>query len=277
MKTAVIVSKKDIAGMNIRQALFELFDFLETEERFDDNIVCAFKNIKVYTAEKESIFCENIDKEIDADLFVFATKHQSRSGIKTLSCHSPGNWGVAEAGGTDRELCMAPAALLKEALIELNNTAKEFAEQNNYDIVMECTHHGPYLEKPVFFIEIGSTETEWKNREAAELIAKTIVALAAKKTGTYVPAVGIGGQHTCSNFKKIQLQTNTAVAHICPKYNLENLDKEILIQAVNKTQPKSELIILDWKGLGSEKERIKNLAEEVTEEFGMVIRRTSDF
>ncbi len=277
MKTAVIVSKKDIAGMNIKQALLDLFEFKKANETFEGNPVYEFNNVRLYTAEKESIFCENIDKEINADIFIFATKHQSKSGIKTFSCHSPGNWCAAEAGGTDREICMAPAALLKEAFIELNSSSKEFAEQNNYDIVMECTHHGPRLEKPVIFVEIGSTEKEWRDKEAANVIAKTIVNLTAKTIGIYAAAFGIGGQHTCSNFKKIQLETNIAVAHVCPKYALQDLDEEMLKQAINKTQPKSEIIILDWKGLGSEKERIKKLIEEIAVGSGIEVKRTSGF
>ena len=41
-------------------------------EDFDGNEVYALDSIKLYTAEKESIYCDNVDS-IDADMIVFAT------------------------------------------------------------------------------------------------------------------------------------------------------------------------------------------------------------
>ena len=39
---------------------------------------------------------------------------------------------------------------------------------------MEATHHGPLIDKPCVFIEIGSSETDYTNRRAGFIIAKTI-------------------------------------------------------------------------------------------------------
>ena len=58
---------------------------------------------------------------------------------------------------------------------------------------------------------------------------------------------------TSRNFKKILLNTEFAVSHVCPKYNLESLDKGMIKQAIERTYEKVEFIILDWKGLGKEK------------------------
>ena len=40
---------------------------------------------------------------------------------------------------------------------------------------------------------------------------------------------------------------------------LPYLTEEILIEAIEKTQEKVDFILLDWKGLGTEKTRIINL------------------
>ncbi len=118
MKTAIIISTKDPAGMNIKECLLVLFDFKELKEEFDNNYVYELNNnesiikdkeIKLYTTNKETICCENIDKIINADLFIFATKHQSKEGIPSFSCHAPGNWNKAELGGKEKQLCVAPA------------------------------------------------------------------------------------------------------------------------------------------------------------------------
>src|SRR4030065_2559725 len=121
MKTAIIVSKKDIAGINIKESLLDLYDFNETGEKFDGNWTFELNNdVRLYTIEKDSIHFENIDKEIKADIFIFATKHKAESKLPSLSVHTQGNWSKAEFGGKDRQLCVAPACYLKQGLIKLN-------------------------------------------------------------------------------------------------------------------------------------------------------------
>ena len=140
MKVEIIVSKKDAAGMNIAE-------FLKNEN---------LNGASLHFMEEESVFCEDIDNEIDADLFIFATKHQSASGVPSLCVHTPGNWGKADYGGKDKELGIAPASYLKAAFLKLVELSKE--RELNYEVIQECTHHGPFISKPCMFIEIGSTE-----------------------------------------------------------------------------------------------------------------------
>ena len=127
---------------------------------------------------------------------------------------------------------------------------------------MECTHHGPYCNKPISYIEIGSSKKEWQIKEAGEIIANIIMeVLIGYKEENYRIALGIGGTHYCSNFNKIELNTDIAFAHICPKYQLERLDKEVLRQAIEKS--KASFCLLDWKGLGKNKKKVKQLLEEL--------------
>lgn len=211
----------------------------------------------------ESIYTENIDKEYDCDLIIYPTKHQSKSGVHSLSVHTQGNWGKADFGGKDKDLGFCPAAWLKEGLKILERRAKDL----HYEAIQECTHHGPQLSTPSFFIEIGSSIEEWENKDVGKIIAETIIELIEMKISNYKTAVGIGGLHHTPNFKKIQLETDIAIGHVVPKYNLENLDQEILLQAIEKTVPKAELVIVDWKGLGEYKERIKNILDELNIEW----------
>jgi D-aminoacyl-tRNA deacylase len=265
MNFAVIVSTRDLAGVTIKEALMRAYAFEETKQEFDSHPVYKFQNIKLFTTKKESVSCENIDKKIDADIYVFATRHQSQSGIPSLSVHGIGNWGRAEKeyGGKDKTLCISPANYLKEALI--------FLEKNNsigFDIVQECTHHGPYLEKPVMFIEIGSTLKQWGNKDAAEIIARAIVHMNMIEPLALKTAIGIGGLHTAPNFKKIMTKSDIAVSHICPKYNLENLNEDLIIDAMRKSYPATaEMAILDWKGLGEHKERIVNMLNNLKVQY----------
>ena len=94
MQIGVITSKKDMAGMNIRDSLINLFDFEKNNEKFGNNPIFQLNNtnlknkknnkiIKLYTIETDTIHSENIDKKINADLFIFATRHSASSGLKT--------------------------------------------------------------------------------------------------------------------------------------------------------------------------------------------------
>jgi D-aminoacyl-tRNA deacylase len=266
-KIAIIAATTDPAGMNIKECLLRMYDFKELEEQFEGSAVFQLDNIKLYTADKESVYCEDIDKKIDADFFVFATKHRSESGIDSLSVHSPGNWGEAGLGGRDKKLCIAPARHLRTAFFKLEELAKGL----DFEIVQECTHHGPYLEKPVMFIEIGSNEKAWVRKDAGEIIAKTIMFLLKTEIPEFKIAFGIGGLHHTPSFTSVMRKSDYCFGHVCPKYALENLTKELAQQAMEKSN--AEIVILDWKGLGQFKEKIK----EILDETGLKSKRTKEF
>ncbi|MFH1398780.1 MAG: D-aminoacyl-tRNA deacylase [Candidatus Woesearchaeota archaeon] len=269
MKFAIICSNKDQAGLTIKKSLIDLFRFEKTDELFENNPVFTFNNTKLYTANQDSVYCEDIDKKIQADLFIFATKHESRNSIPSLSVHTQGNWYKAEFGGRDSQLCIGPANFLKTALIKLTELAKNL----DFEIIQECTHHGPYLEKPSMFIEIGSSEEQWVRKDAAKIIAQTIIHLTESTIPIHKTAVGLGGLHHTPSFKKIIVNSDIAIGHVCPKYMLEHLNAEILQQAIERTWPKAEMIILDYKGLGKHKEHVKDILKN----FSLEIKRTKEF
>ena len=264
MNIAIISSAKDPAGINIRNSLIELFGFEKTDEKFDSNDVFQCGKIqnnilKSYLINDELIHSENIDRKIDADILVFASKHRSRENTKSFAVHAIGNWNTAELGGKEKALCNSSAVLLKNLFVELNNAAKDAG----YELTLEATHHGPFVGKPAVFVEIGSTEKEWNNKENGEIIAKTIMNGLGNENKKYKIAVGIGGQHYCSNFNKIMLRTDIAVSHICPKYHLQDLDESLVKQSIEKTVEKVDFVLLDWKGLGKEKQRVVELLKDL--------------
>ena len=265
---AIISSSKDPAGVNIRNNLIQLFDFEKLNEKFDGNDVYQYieiknKNIKLFLTNDDLIFLERIDNKIDADFFVFASKHRSKENTPSFAVHPIGNWDKADFGGVGKKLCFSSAVLLKNLFVELNNVAKE----TSFELTMEATHHGPYVEKPAVFVEVGSTEMEWNNNLNGKLIAETIINSLKNENENYKIVVGIGGPHYCNNFNKVALRTDISFSHICPKYLLEKLDESLIQQAIEKTSEKVDFIVLDWKGLGAEKQRIvdvlKNLNLEI--------------
>ena len=152
------------------------------------------------------------------------------------------------------------SSFVKNLFIELNKAD----DKNNFEITLEATHHGPYVEKPAVFVEIGSTEKEWSDKSNGVIIANTIMNALNNENNNYKIAVGIGGPHYCLNFNKIMLRTDIGISHICPKHQLENLNEKLIKQAIEKTAEKADFILLDWKGLGKEKQRIIDLLKTLS-------------
>ena len=41
----------------------------------------------------------------------------------------------------------------------------------DYEVSYEVTHHGPSLDVPAMFVELGSSENQWSDSKAAEAVA----------------------------------------------------------------------------------------------------------
>ncbi|MBI5398394.1 hypothetical protein HZB03_02920, partial [Candidatus Woesearchaeota archaeon] len=131
----------------------------------------------------------------------------------------------------------------------------------SFEIVQEATHHGPLLSKPSMFIEIGSDEKCWEDKTAGEIIAKTILYLITAEIKHCEAVFVLGGGHYNQVAQKVMRSTKYAVGHICPKYALPYLDAAMLGQLMGRSGS-VPIAILDWKGLGQEKERIIRILEE---------------
>jgi len=253
-KYLVVSSKLDKAGANITTILSQfrknpLMSSMADKPSFD------FYLIDTEIVDDAGIDLEKINKY---DFIIFASKHESEKGGKTLSVHVPGNWlnATPKFGGEGGKVCPTSAMFQKKLFENLNSVAKEHELDKHYNITLECTHHGPLINKPCVFIEIGSTETEWKDRRAGFVVAKTISETIENfKENPYNEiAIGIGGPHYCPNFNKIQLNSNVALSHIIPQYALP-LKEEMIKQALEKTTEEVDFAILDWKGIGPAEQR----------------------
>lgn len=269
-KYLIIASKLDKAGINI---ITQLSQFRK------DPVLTSMNNssnFDFYLCDKEIVYTENLDlnKINQYDFIIFASKHESEKKQKTLSIHAPGNWRRNDFGGEKEKVCKISALFQKQIFEKLNKNAKEH-ELKDYKISLECTHHGPLINKSCIFIEIGATETEWQDRRAGFVIAKTIrdIIQEFKENPYNEIAVGIGGPHYCPNFNKIQLKSNIAISHIIPQYALP-LTQEIIQEAINKTQEEVDFVLLDWKGLGNSEQRQQLL--EILDKLYIQYKKTSD-
>ncbi|MCX8158437.1 MAG: hypothetical protein N3D73_02105 [Candidatus Diapherotrites archaeon] len=268
-KCAIVCSEVDKASMIVRKKLIENFDFKETEEIFDNNIVFKNNQFKLFTIKENLVFADIVNN-LNEDMIIFASKHSSKNGPKTLTVHAPGNWGKANFGGKNRTLSKTSASIIRNYIRNLNQKA----DKNECEVVIEQTHHGPTVDKCSVFIELGSREEHYGDEKAANIIAETII----EKTiieKEIKAAIGIGGMHYNKEFTKLMLRTNFALGHMCPEYSLNELDFEMLAQAYEKTVEKVEAIVVDYKaiGCGEKKQSIKKLIDDFAKDKNLEVYR----
>jgi D-tyrosyl-tRNA(Tyr) deacylase len=254
-KYLVIASREDPAGMNIVNQLtqFRPNPFLKSMNR-DPKGTFDIQIVEGSILENENLDFNKINKY---EFVIFASKHSSSSKEKqkTLSIHNPGNFREANLGGIKGKVCPASALFNKYLFEKLNEKTNEHSLRD-YKVTLEVTHHGPLIDIPCAFIEIGPTEHEWRNSRAGFIIAKTINE--AIEEFEYNPyreiAIGIGGPHYCPGFNKIQEKSNTAISHIIPQYVMP-ITEEMILEVMQKTEEEVDFAVLDWKGLGKSEQR----------------------
>ena len=261
----IVASKKDVAGMNIAQEILKRYEFEKTSDVFQDSPVYieSFKGreFKLIFVNEDSVYAQFITDFFNPELLIFVSRHSSSSGIPTLSVHTPGNFGESELGGLPRKISTAAASVMKDALLEMANLRAE--AKLDYQVSYECTHHGPSLDVPAMFIEVGSSLEQWKDLKAAEVVAHAAMVAASTKA-KYPAVLGIGGPHCSAKFTEIALKTQTASGHIIPKYVISSLDREMVKQCVEKTVEEVKTAVLEWKGIkGVDKGNLTTILREV--------------
>lgn len=256
----IVTSQKDIAGCNIYEHLATKQGFHEDGE-FEGRPVYKRSGIWLIATKKSQVSAGHLDAYFDPEYYVFASRHRSASGIRTLTVHTPGNFTAkAELGGRIKELAFSEAGAVKTALLELQGAKEELNLE--YAVSLEATHHGPTeLRKPVLFVEVGSTEEAWRDEKAVAAAGRAAL-VAAGNTKTWETGVGIGGNHYSPVHTLAVLKSGIALGHIIASYSIEALDAEMLNQALAKS--KASFGFLDWKGMKkAQREKIKDLASTI--------------
>ncbi len=201
MRIALINSRQDVAGVNIRQNLEEL---LAAGERWPlaDNHVLTFHEV-----DGRLIYQDRIDEEVEADLIIFISRHASARPVPALTVHVTGNYDTADLGGEPGALAPAAPAWMHAILRNLAARAPE-----GYRVSYEVTHHGPTaLSTPSLFAEIGSTATEWADRTAGRALAESILSAVPEET---INLIGFGGTHYAVRQTEIALSSRGAFGHM---------------------------------------------------------------
>jgi D-aminoacyl-tRNA deacylase len=264
----LVASHKDIAGLNIAKHLIRNYPFKETKESTKNNpLYSGFINDKkvfLTIINEETTKTQNLPEHFqNLDLIIYISRHCSSSCKPTLSVHTPGNLHIAKLGGISKKVSISPAGAIKNALKAL--TFLRDGSRIDYDVLYECTHHGPSLNIPAMFVELGSSKIQWCDSKAAEIVGHAaILAISKFQLSAKTAVLGIGGTHYNRKFTTLALTSDTTFGHIIPKYMIQYVDSEILRECIEKTFEKVDYALLDWKGIKSaDKPKLIQSLEEI--------------
>ncbi|MEM3396951.1 MAG: D-aminoacyl-tRNA deacylase [Thermoplasmata archaeon] len=266
----LVASEPDRASMTIRDAVLSLVDWEVLGEQFDGNPVWKHKHLFLVTMKNLHIYAEQFDiavrnSGLEFEKIIVLSRHKSETGIPTLTVHPIGNFSKAEFGGRDFDFAPAAPELMGNALRKLFLLGAGM----DYKISLEVTHHGPFVETPIMFIEIGSNEERWRDQKAAEVIARTVLALEETK---YPVIVGFGGGHYAPRFTEMVHGKKLNFAHMVPEYAIPTLTTETLERVLSK--PKPDYVYIHEKGL--KKENLRKV-EELLRSFSIPCCSSNDF
>jgi D-aminoacyl-tRNA deacylase len=225
----VICSQKDAASVNIRDRMLDMGTF-EDFGTFAGSPVYEGHGGYLVTIADESIYHNNVDAEVYSSVgiqtrsVVYLSRHSSKTGLKSLTVHPIGNFSHARFGGFFRQLVHSCPGEMTMALRRMHAYAKE--AELPHQVSFEVTHHGPYLNTPTFFIEIGSDPEAWEDRVAGEVIARTVLDIEPVGTGPVV--IGVGGGHYAPRHTDVALKKAVSYSHIVPTHALTGLGTQLL-------------------------------------------------
>jgi len=249
MTVLIISSTEDPASTNIKNSLLEQTTWEEHGTFYNTPVYrhTSMNNLVIVTIPDKKIRHENIDTQIyeqlhiEPKIAIFLSRHRSKMGEPTLTVHAIGNYGDAKFGGKPKTLVPAAPRMMTHLLRLIKKNLQP--TYLKYQVCYEVTHHGPFLKIPTLFVEVGSTEIQWQQKEPASLIASSLLELLAKyhyeeEYPNDIPVLlGIGGGHYAPRFTEFALAKKIAFGHMIPTYQIDggNIDDEILEKTIQAT------------------------------------------
>ena len=255
MSRLLVCSERDLPSVNMKESLLS-FHGWEDIGNDGTNSYISYGETVMVTIPDMHIYHEDLDKEVErfgvkVDDVIVMSKHSAKSGRAALTAHPIGNYHENEFGGRERSLVKASPALMSDALrriVSLN-------DMEDTQTCFEVTHHGPWMEKPTFYIEVGSEQTHWENKHAAEILAHVIESLDPHYD--YPSAVGLGGGHYAPRFTEVALKFKVNFGHMIPNYQIEGRDDEDIVRMLKDAceATGTKLVYLHRKSMKKPEER----------------------
>jgi len=149
--------------------------------------------------------------ELGAQWAVFPCRHEMSNPRSVFTVHTSGTW--------ERDVAFSNARLSSWLFRRL------CSRRGEYECFVEATHHGPNTVKiSTTFVEIGSSEREWRDRTAVRALVETLQELGDFRPDDAPIAMTIGDLHYSTLSQEV-LDKSLDIGHILPKYLEINIDK----------------------------------------------------
>ncbi len=260
----IVLCRRDVASVNICEALLAQGGW---EDAGSDG-VCSYKrrgNDLLVDLPDKHLYTDNIDKRavvmgFRPDVVIFPSVHSAGSGRPALTVHPIGNYNDAMYGGRERTLVKASPSAMSSSL----RCIKEKCRMPEFNICFEVTHHGPWLETPTYFLEIGSDMDHWPRKDAGELQAEVLRDTAELDPEPFPALIGVGGGHYAPRFTEMALEKKVDFGHMLPNYQMEGRSDEDIARMMESAMEATgtEMGYLHRKSMkGPEAHRIKDIGE----------------
>jgi len=268
VKYGFAYSIDDIAGAGIAYRLVEnlglrCLDYEDPKLKY----LCKLVDSRSYEIEllggfiDDVVYLEYLDQYFkDSNVIVIFSRHSSSAAVPSLTVHYPGNPRRDPShGGKPLELSYTMPSISTAFLRNLYKVADESGLLSNFEVSFEATHHGPTgNKKPIIFIEIGSTEKEWRDISLHEVWAKAIEKILYNEN-IYCRyfAVGFGGPHYSKRFTEMSIEDKYCFGHIIPRYSIKELDTndflKIALESIERSYERINLVVAEKKSFTSDK------------------------
>ena len=180
----IVISNGDIASKNqglalIKKLEWSLLDSVEEHPAYRN------QHVRMWWLPDRILWEDHLDRrwqeatgEIVSEV-IFPSRHAARSGRPSLTLHPIGIPQVPVTEdppyGGRASRAVPPNPRISSWWKLMNQMKKEAPHLDEFELSLEVTHHGPYLDSPSLFIEIGSTKETWGHQEAADFLADIMI------------------------------------------------------------------------------------------------------
>lgn len=268
MSRLVVCSEADLPSVNMREALLAMGGWEDAGSSEGASYMTKGDDVMMSIPDMH-VRHEDIDLQaerfgVKVDSVIVMSRHSSQSGRPALTAHPIGNYHAADFGGRPETLVKSWPAAMTDAVRRIHQLNRDPQVQTCFEV----THHGPWLDRPTFFIEVGSDESHWGNKEMAGLLAHVIDGL--EPHDEYRTLVGIGGGHYAPRFTEAALASRVNFGHMIPNYQLEGRDDEDIARMVRDacTATGTDSVYIHRKSMkGPEEHRIADIAVSLGYEY----------
>lgn len=292
MVSLIVVSGGDIASTNQAKELLGMCDWVELDS-VEGRPAYTFMNARMWWMEDGCLWEDNLDKRWEEATgekpqeIIFPSRHSAASGNASLTLHPIGTMQVPhdevpQFGGKAAD-CPPPNPRIAAWWREMNRVASDF---EGFDLSLETTHHGPWVETPSLFIEIGSTDETWGHEGAAKLLAGIIYrglgldgsAGLGNWNEKGLVVVTLGGGHYAPRGNALAMHPDVWIGHMLATYalpferdedgNISGMWENSIRKAIASTNlayPNGEIVCsMDKKAFkGWQRQAIRDLLEEL--------------